>query len=74
MIDRGVMQDIMQAYASEAAAHRPQQQQQQQALSPSAKLEKEVQDDMRRSNCARKLIRQSKFPVPLRIRAVARRR
>jgi len=41
MIDRRVMQDIMQAYASEAAAHRPQQQQQQ-ALSPSAKLEKEV--------------------------------
>jgi hypothetical protein len=56
MIDKGVMLEIMQAYAFEAPAHRNRQQQQQ-SLSIAEKLEKEVQDDIRRSNCARKLIR-----------------
>ena len=55
------MQEVMEAYASGARAHRQQQMKtknvEQQNLSLADKLEKDVQDDMKRSNCARKLIR-----------------
>ena len=61
MIDKAVMQEVMQAYALQAPAHRQQQattkHAEEQKLSLAGKLEKEVQDDMKRSNCARKLIR-----------------
>ena len=61
MIDKAVMQEVMEAYASGARAHRQQQMKtknvEQQNLSLADKLEKDVQDDMKRSNCARKLIR-----------------
>jgi hypothetical protein len=61
MIDKAVMQEVMEAYASGSRAHRQQQMKtknvEQQNLSLADKLEKDVQDDMKRSNCARKLIR-----------------